>query len=118
MRDKKDFLRKKEELESWIKKLGLTKNLFAERVYYYMNNSDNEEEIKSFQAKFIKALQRDTTKIELLDTYLDILYEQPEFEKLGYIKPKNYFESDFDNTFNNKMTKISQSITEEITKKI
>lgn len=105
---------KKDELLKWIKKLGLTNNIFAERVFYHMNDSDNEKEIKKFQSKFNKLLQRDTTKIELIETYLDILYEQEEFIKLGYIKPKHHFKDDFDDIFNNRMEKISQSITEKI----
>jgi hypothetical protein len=105
---------KKDELLKWIKTLGLTNNIFAERVFYYMNDSDNEKEVKKFQSKFNKLLQRDTTKIELIKTYLDILYEQEEFKKLGYVKPKNYFNDEFDNIFNKKMKKISQLITEEI----
>ena len=105
---------KKDELVHWIKKLGLTNNVFAERAFYYMNNGDNEKEIKKFQSKFHKLLQRDTTNIALIESYLDILYEQEEFKKLGYIKPKNYFEDDFDISFNKKMKKISELISEEI----
>ena len=79
-----------------------------------MNDSDNEKEVKKFQSTFNKSLQRDTTKIERIETYLKILYEQEEFKKLGYVKPKNYFNDEFDSTFNMKMKKISQLITEEI----
>ena len=104
----------KAELVKWIKKLGLTNNIFAERVFYYMNDSDNEKEIKKFQAKFNKLMQRDSTKLELIESYLDILYEQPEFEKLGFIKPRNIFEDDFDEHFNVSMKNISKAITEKI----
>jgi len=114
MRDKKVFQEKKEELLFWINKLGLTQNIFAERVYYYMNDSDNEKEIKRFQEKFKKALQRDTTPIEQIESYLEILYEQEEFKKLGFIKPEFYFQDDFDDNFNDKIKNISQIITEEI----
>ena len=116
MRDKELFKKKKEELIHWIYKCGWTLDTFAEKVYTYMNDLDidNEEDIKKFKEKFKKALQRDTTHIELMDIYLDILYEQPEFEKLGYIRPKNYFEGEFDTNFNSKMRKISQRITEEL----
>jgi hypothetical protein len=115
MRDEKLFLEKKEKLEFWINKLGLTKNIFAERVYWYMNDNGTNEEMESSRRKFIKALQRETTKLELLDSYLDILYELPEFEKLGFIKPKNYFKDDFNDNFNQRMKKISRKLTEEIT---
>ena len=114
MRDEKLFLEKKDKLEYWINKLGLTKNIFAERVYWYMNENGTNEEMESFRKKFTKALQRETTKIELLDSYLDILYELPEFEKLGFIKPKNYFENEFSDNFNKKMKDISRKLSEDI----
>lgn len=116
MNNKNILENKKDELVKWIKKLGFTNNIFAERAFYYLNDdSDDQQEIKKFQSKFNKLLQRDTTKIELIETYLDILYEQPEFTQLGYIKPKNYFKDEFDNSFNTKMKEISQDITEELT---
>ena len=45
------FSEKKEKLEYWINKLGLTKNIFAERVYWYRNDSGTDEEMKKFQKK-------------------------------------------------------------------
>ena len=105
---------KQQDLKDWLKKLGLTQPLFAERIFYHMNNSDNEEEIKQFIERFKKAINRNSTDIKLIESYLDILFEQDDFLKLGLIKPIFYYENDFDDVFNPKMKKISKNISEQL----
>ncbi len=101
-------------LKDWLKKLGLTQPIFAERVFYYINDSDNEEEMKQFIERFKKAINRNSTDIKLIESYLDILFEQNEFLKLGLVKPQFHYENDFDNKFNKKMKKISRTISERL----
>ena len=105
---------KQQDLKSWLKKLGLSQNIFAERVFYYMNDSDNEEEIKQFVERFKKAINRDSTDIKLIESYLDILFQQDEFLKLGLVKPIFHYESDFDDVFNQKMREVSKTISERL----
>jgi len=105
---------KQQNLKDWLKKLGLSQNIFAERVFYYMNESDNEEEMKQFIERFKKAINRDSTDIKLIESYLDILFEQNEFLKLGLVKPKFHYENDFDDIFNHRMKNISKSISEKL----
>ncbi len=113
----KDELNKKQqELKSWLKKLGLSQPIFAERVFYHINDSDNEEERKQFIERFKKAINRSSTNIKLIESYLSILFEQNEFLKLGLVKPQFYYEDDFDDSFNIKMKKISQNISERLEK--
>jgi len=108
--------KKQQELKSWLKKLGLSQSVFAERVFYHINDSDNEEEIKQFIERFKKAINRSSTDVKLIESYLSILFEQNEFLKLGLEKPQFYYENDFDDDFNKKMRKISQSISERFEK--
>lgn len=105
---------RQQNLKNWLKKLGLSQNIFAERVFYYMNDSDNEEEMKQFVERFKKAINRKTTNIKLIESYLDILFEQDEFLKLGLVKPSFHYENDFDDDFNKKMKEISKSISEKL----
>jgi len=105
---------KQQDLKNWLKKLGLSQNIFAERVFYYMNDSDNQEEMKQFIERFKKAINRDSTDIKLIESYLNILFEQNEFLKLGLVKPVFHYESDFDDVFNQKMKRISQTISERL----
>jgi hypothetical protein len=81
-----------------------------------MNDSDNEEEMKQFIERFKKAINRDATDIKLIESYLDILFEQNEFLKLGLVKPKFHYENDFDDRFNEKMKNISKNISEQLEK--
>jgi hypothetical protein len=111
-----DLKEKQQVLKDWLKKLGLSQNIFAERVFYYMNDSDNEEEMKQFIERFKKAINRDSTDIKLIESYLDILFEQNEFLKLGLVKPVFHYENDFDDSFNKKMREISKNISEELEK--
>ena len=101
-------------LKDWLKKLGLTQPIFAERVFYYINDSDNEEEIKQFIERFKKAINRNSTDIKLIESYLDILFEQNEFLKLGLVKPQFHYKNDFDDKFNKKMKEISRTISERL----
>jgi len=105
---------KQQDLKDWLKKLGLSQNIFAERVFYYMNDSDNEEEMNQFIERFKKAINRNTTNIKLIESYLDILFEQNEFLKLGLVKPIFHYENDFDDAFNKKMKEVSQTISERL----
>jgi hypothetical protein len=105
---------KQQDLKAWLKKLGLTQPIFAERVFYYINDSDNKEEMKQFIGRFKKAINRDSTDIKLIESYLDILFEQNEFLKIGLVKPQFHYENDFDDIFNQKMKEISQTISERL----
>lgn len=105
---------KQQDLKNWLKKLGLSQNIFAERVFYHMNDSDNEEEMKQFIERFKKAINRDSTDIKLIESYHDILFEQNEFLKLGLVKPKFHYENDFDDEFNQRMKDISKSVSEKL----
>jgi len=108
---------KQQELKEWLKKLGLSQNVFAERVFYEINESDNEIEIKQFVERFKKALNRESTDVGLIESYLKILYQQNEFLKLGLVVHEPYCEDEFSEIFNKRMQKISKNITDNIIEK-
>jgi len=83
---------KQQYLKNWLKKIGISQKNFAERVFYCKYDSDNEEEIKHFFEKFIKHINRNSTDIKLIESYLDILFEQNEFLKLSFVKPQFHYE--------------------------
>ena len=112
MKDK--LQQKQEELKCWLKKLGLSQAVFAERLFNNTNESDNEKEIKQFIERFKKAINRDTTDIKLIETYFGFLFKQNEFLKLGLVKPNFHYEDEFLDEFNLRMKKISKKITEKI----
>lgn len=112
-----ELKKRQNELKEWLKKLGLSQNIFAERVFYEMNESDNEEEIKRFIERFKKAINRDSTDIKLIESYLKILYKQNEFLKLGLVTHEVYCKDEFYDVFNKRMKKISKNITDRILEK-
>jgi len=114
---KDELKQKQQELKDWLKKLGLSQNVFAERVFYEMNESDNEQERKQFIERFKKALNRESTDIGLIESYLKILYQQNEFLKLGLVVHEPYCDDEFSDTFNKRMKKISKNITDKLLEK-
>ncbi len=114
---KDELKQRQQELKDWLKKLGLSQNVFAERVFYEMNESDNEKEIKQFTERFKKAINRDSTDISLIESYLKILYQQNEFLKLGLVVHEPYCDDEFSDLFNKRMKKISKNITDKLLEK-
>ena len=115
MKDK--LKQKQQELKDWLKKLGLSQNVFAERVFYEINESDNEQEIQQFIERFKKAINRESTDIGLIESYLKILYQQNEFLKLGLVNHEAYCDDEFSDVFNKRMKKLSEKITDSILEK-
>ena len=114
---KDELKQKQQELKDWLKKLGLSQNVFAERVFYEMNESDNEQEIKQFTERFKKAINRKSTDIGLIESYLKKIYQQNEFLKLGLVTHEAYCDDEFSDVFNKRMKKLSEKITDSILEK-
>ena len=114
---KDELKQKQQELKDWLKKLGLSQNVFAERIFYEINESDNEQEIQQFIERFKKAINRESTDIGLIESYLKILYQQNEFLKLGLVNHEAYCDDEFSDVFNKRMKKLSEKITDSILEK-
>ncbi|KLD98294.1 hypothetical protein [Aliarcobacter butzleri] len=106
-----DIKEKQDELKNWITKIGMTQKYFIEQ-YCIDNFNFTDEEIEQYYEKFKKELTRNTTKKEVLDKYLEFLYSLEEFKKIGYVKPFYIDDGTFDKDFNERMKKISKSITD------
>ena len=82
------------EIKRLIQQLGKSQNEAARLIYTETNEFDDEDEIKRFEGRFKKQLQRKTTKPVCLQSCLDILVRYHEArscnkKQLGAIKPKN-----------------------------
>ena len=85
-----DFMKKSEKqnfLRTLIEKMGWSYNAFARRWIWEKNDTDDEAEIRRFEEKFKKHLTRETTRESLVDSYIEFLFQQPEAEKIDYVKP-------------------------------
>ncbi|WP_318479420.1 elongation factor Ts [Photobacterium leiognathi] len=80
---------KQQQIQSILSALGWSLTTFADVVYearYSDENGDiygvNNDEIQKLAEKIKKQLQRPTTQQELLDSYLSVLCEHPEYQAL------------------------------------
>ena len=100
-----EIKKKQEELKYWLKESNISITSFSERVFYELYDSDNQKELDDFKEVFKKYINRGK-KIERINTYLEILYQQPEFLKLGHTKTIFLFENDFSDEVNQKLKVI------------
>lgn len=102
------------ELQSNIKRLaaeiGWSQNKLAKLFYTELNEVDDEHEIRLFQERLKKELQRSTTKVERLRTYLDIMLRQPEADKLDVIFNKYIPQKSISCSLSKSMQAISKEI--------
>lgn len=108
---KNEVLEKQLNLKAWLKKIGLSQNEFA--ALYLLEHDDNctDEEIKKFQENFKKQINRDTTKIEMLEKYLNYLFSIEKFKEAGYFRPQCTSDDILEIEVVNMMKKISKELT-------
>jgi len=82
---------KQKQIKELLQKLNLSINNFAELVYEALYGDDDKKEEKKLAENIKKQLQRKTTKEEVLDSYLDILAEQPSYEGLNLDKVRSKY---------------------------
>lgn len=75
------------ELESLIKQAGLSKRLVADRIFMEREDDDDEELMDKFYESFKKQLKRESTKAEILEGYLSIMFEMTEIKKTNLLQP-------------------------------
>jgi hypothetical protein len=72
-----------------------------------------EEEIRIFQEKFKKQLNRATTNTEILTTYLHYLFSIEKFKEAGYFRPQCTSDGILEPETVKMMKKISKELTEK-----
>lgn len=110
----KEKLNKIDKLKFWIKEIGLKPKYFAEQYYISEYIEPNEADINKFYEKFRGHLKRNTTSDEIIDLYLNFLFDMDEFKNTTNIKANFYSEEAFSKEFNKKMKNISMKITNDL----
>ncbi|RTR34759.1 elongation factor Ts [Shewanella atlantica] len=82
---------KQKQIKELLQKLNLSINKFAGLVYEALYDDDDKEAEQKLAENIKKQLQRKTTKEEVLDSYLDILAEQPSYQALNLDKVRSQF---------------------------
>lgn len=104
------------EIKQLAKKLGWSYNTLARKLYTELHDYDNENEILKFQEKFKKQLQRPTTKPELLEKYLELIFQQRALEKIDYFYNKLTPNNSISEILCEGMKKISFDIDKKLLK--
>ena len=96
--------------------LGWSERRMAREIYYACNEVDNEDEIRQFEEKIRKSLQRKTTKPETLSGYLSIIMKNQsvidiDIVKLDYIP---IAESDLNTDALEELKKISRELDKKL----
>lgn len=116
MGTKQEALKIQSQLKGLMRELGWTQNQLARIIFAELHEHDNDNEIVAFQEQFKKALQRDTTKIERLQKFLEIAISHPDAKgiKKGFKKyvPQNSIRS----SLAEGMRMISLEIDEDLKK--
>lgn len=84
---------KQKQIKELLKKLNLSINKFAGLVYEELYGDFDEVGEQKLAEKIKKQLQRETTKEEVLDLYLDILADQPSYQALNLDKVRSQYVS-------------------------
>ncbi|MGS0675506.1 hypothetical protein [Shewanella sp. 125m-1] len=82
---------KQKQIKALLQKLNLSINNFAGLVYEARFDDNDEEAELKLAANIKKQLQRKTTKEEVLDSYLDILADQPSYQSLNLDKVRSQY---------------------------
>tara|TARA_R110002050_G_scaffold66793_7_gene144763 strand:+ start:2874 stop:3245 length:372 start_codon:yes stop_codon:yes gene_type:complete len=102
------------ELQSQIKRLaaelGWSLNSLARILYTELNEWDDDDEILRFQERLKKEIQRPTTKVDRLRTYIDVIVRQPEAQKLDVVFNKYVPQNSISSSLSKTMGDISQEI--------
>lgn len=102
------------EVKDYLAKLKWSQKRFAREWYVEYHEIDNEDEMKSFQEKVKKDLSRDTTKAELLQSYLEFITQHDEFAKLDCVYQPYKSNGLLSTGIESGMAKISQGIEKQL----
>ena len=108
---KSEISEKQTELRTWLKKIALSQNEFAALFYDEHHENCIEEDVERFKEKFKKQLSRQSTKVELLETYLDYLFSTEKFKEAGYFRPQCASGGILDPEAEKLMKKVSKELT-------
>lgn len=76
----------KNEIRRIIGLLGWSERRMAREIYYSINDIDNEDEVRQFEEKIKKSLQRKTTKAATLEGYLSVIMQHDEARKIDAVR--------------------------------
>lgn len=98
------------EIKRLSKTLGWSQNKLAREVYIELHEYDDYEEIRRFQERFKKELQRKTTSVERLKKYFEILIAHPDARGIDCVFNRHVRQGELSTVFFTEMEKISRDL--------
>lgn len=111
---------KTQELQAIIKELcdrvGWSQKQLAREIYIELHEYDDEDdiEIKRFEEKLKKALNRQTTNPELLQRYLDVMRDMNVIKKADLVVPQYHSSNVLDPELEKAMLEVSKQLTKRL----
>lgn len=97
-----------------LKELGWSQKELARKIYAVRNDIDDEDEIERFEESLKKQLKRTTTDPELLQSYLNIIFRQPQFINQKTVMHEYIESGALPGGVSGQLRQISFSLTEEL----
>lgn len=105
------------EIKELIKGLDWSQKQLGEAVYFSRYDDEDETEIQRMVEKVKKNLTRPTTKHEILEQYLCVIANHPEFIKSQRVIPCYVSLDELEPQLEQEMKIISKSVTRLVEKK-
>lgn len=111
-----------DELDSELKKAGISRNKFGEWYFYEVNDIGTSDEAASFVATFKKQCKRQSTSPRMIATveeYLNKLCDHPIYDaRVGRVPSRTFEYPETDEALRNGMARISRKIDNKIAMQI
>lgn len=107
-----------EQIKALAVQVGWSQNKLARIIFVELNENDCDVDIRAFQERFKKELQRNTTKVERLKQYLSIMTAHPDVEKIGLIHNRYISSGHISAELEQTMRAISREIDIELEKSL
>lgn len=115
--DRQKLLEKKKEFLKALEMSGFSQRKFAD---YYLEGLDfdcTEDQKRKFREKLKKDMGRDTTKISVVNGYLEVLYDSEEYRRSGWVRPQVLAVEVLTAESKRSMRSISKELTVELQSK-
>lgn len=76
------------EIKRLLGKLNWSQKRLGRELYYFKYEDDDEKEKQRYEENVKKHLSRESTKIEVLQNYIDLIAQHEESKKLDIIFPR------------------------------
>lgn len=102
-----------EEIKKILSSMNWSQKRLARELYYERNDSDDEVELRREEEKIKKSLSRPTTKVELLEAYLNFIRCHKDFSVTDNVIPTYQSSGVLSEYLESEMKEISKSLSIE-----